>query len=110
MKIRTNTAALRTIRRGLFELILAAHPEDCLKCIKHGKCELQSFAERFEIRYLKYDKYTRGLPLDSTSYSVFRDMNKCIGCGRCVDVCNSVSPLGRSSFKAGVQIRSWPQQ
>jgi len=99
MKIRTNTAALRTIRRGLFELILAAHPEDCLKCIKHGKCELQSLAERFEIRYLKYDKYTRGLPLDSTSCSIFRDMNKCIGCGRCVDVCNSVQSVGSIFFQ-----------
>lgn len=98
MKVLTSTAELRDIRRGILELVLAAHPADCLQCIKHGKCELQSLAERFEIRDLKYDRYTRGLPVDRTSASVVRDMNKCIGCGRCVEVCNEVQTVGSIFF------------
>ncbi|HUX12508.1 MAG TPA: [Fe-Fe] hydrogenase large subunit C-terminal domain-containing protein, partial [Spirochaetia bacterium] len=98
MSIRTSNAELRDIRRGILELVLAAHPADCLQCIKHGKCELQGLAERFEIRDLRYDRYTRGLPVDRTSASIVRDMNKCIGCGRCVEVCNETQTVGSIFF------------
>ncbi|MFW5729580.1 MAG: NADH-dependent [FeFe] hydrogenase, group A6 [Spirochaetota bacterium] len=99
MQVRTNTARLRSARRGLLELVLAAHPADCLQCIKHGKCELQDLAERLEVRTLPYDTYTRGLSVDRTSRAIVRDMNKCIGCGRCVDVCNTVQSVGSIFFQ-----------
>ncbi|MFP3958939.1 MAG: [FeFe] hydrogenase, group A [Spirochaetaceae bacterium] len=96
MKVRTNTARLRSARRGLLELVLAAYPVDCLQCIKHGKCELQDLAERLEVRTLPYDTYTRGLSVDRTSRAIVRDMNKCIGCGRCVNCGHGVvyCPVG----------------
>jgi iron-only hydrogenase group A len=99
MSIWTNTPEIRAIRRGILELVLAAHPADCLQCIKHGKCELQALAERFEIRDLSYDRYTRGLPVDQSSQGIVRDMNKCIGCGRCVEVCNEVQVVGSIFFR-----------
>jgi iron-only hydrogenase group A len=98
MQIKTHTRELRKIRRGLLELVLAAHPDDCLQCIRHGECELQRLAERFEIRKLCYDQYTRGLPLDITSKGIVRDMNKCIGCGRCVEVCRELQSVNAISF------------
>ncbi|MFP4383689.1 MAG: NADH-dependent [FeFe] hydrogenase, group A6 [Spirochaetia bacterium] len=99
MVIKTNTPEIRSVRRGIIELVLATHPEDCLKCIRHGKCELQDLAERFEVRSLRYDKSTRGLAVDRTSHSVVRDMNKCIGCGRCVEVCNEIQEVGSIFFQ-----------
>lgn len=99
MSVLTSTPEIRAIRRSILELVLAAHPADCLQCIKHGKCELQTLAERFEIRDLMYDRYTRGLPLDQTSQGIVRDMNKCIGCGRCVEVCNEVQTVGSIFFR-----------
>ncbi|MGM0673718.1 MAG: NADH-dependent [FeFe] hydrogenase, group A6 [Spirochaetota bacterium] len=99
MHVRTNTATLRTMRRRLLELVLATHPEDCLACIKHGKCELQNLAEQLEVRELRYEKTTRGLPVDRSSMSIVRDMNKCIGCGRCVEVCNDVQSVGSIFFQ-----------
>jgi NADP-reducing hydrogenase subunit HndD len=98
MSILTNTPRLRRSRRQLLELVLAAHPADCLQCIKHGKCELQDLAEQLEVRSLHYDPYTRGLRIDSTSPSIVRDMNKCIGCGRCVDICNNVQTAAAIHF------------
>ena len=98
MEVLTSTAEIRDIRRGILELVLAAHPADCLQCIKHGKCELQTLAERFEIRDLRYDRYTRGLPVDRSSFGIVRDMNKCIGCGRCVQVCNEVQTVASIFF------------
>lgn len=98
MEVFTHTPAIRDIRRGILELVLAAHPADCLQCIKHGKCELQTLAERFEIRDLRFDRYTRGLPVDQSSFGIVRDMNKCIGCGRCVQVCNEVQTVASIFF------------
>ena len=98
MQILTNTPELRRLRSGILELVLATHPDDCLQCIKHGSCELQKLADRFEIRLLKYDKYTRGLPIDRTAAGIVRDMNKCIGCGRCVTVCQEVQSVKAINF------------
>lgn len=99
MRVRTNTAVIRAMRQRLLELVLATHPDDCLKCIKHGKCELQNLAERLEVREPRYDKTTRGLPVDASAWGIVRDMNKCIGCGRCVDVCNQVQSVGSIFFQ-----------
>lgn len=99
MEVRTNSTVLRRMRRTLLELVLAAHPKDCLQCIKHGKCELQELAERLEVRELSYDTYTRALSVDRSSPGIVRDMNKCIGCGRCVEVCNAVQSVGSIFFR-----------
>ncbi len=99
MSVWTSTPEIRDIRRGILELVLAAHPADCLQCIKHGKCELQTLAERFEIRDLRYDRYARGLPVDRSSQGIVRDMNKCIGCGRCVEMCNETQTVASIFFR-----------
>ena len=99
MEVRTNTARLRSVRREILQLVLAAHPAECLQCIKHGKCELQQLAERLEVRAQPLETYTRGLSVDTSSPSIVRDMNKCIGCGRCVDVCNTVQSVGSIYFQ-----------
>ncbi|MFO7730182.1 MAG: NADH-dependent [FeFe] hydrogenase, group A6 [Spirochaetia bacterium] len=98
MQIRTHTRELRRIKRKLLQLVLAAHPDDCLQCIRHGECELQKLAEKFEIRDLEYEQYTRGLPIDSSAAGIVRDMNKCIGCGRCVEVCQNLQTVKAISF------------
>lgn len=98
MKVHTNTRELRKIRRGLLELVLSAHPDDCLQCIRHGNCELQDLAERLELRKLRYDQYTHGLPADFSAHGIVRDMNKCIGCGRCVQVCEELQTVKAISF------------
>src|SRR6056297_4282232 len=98
MQVRTHTSELRRLKRKLLELVLAAHPDDCLQCIRHGECELQKLAEKFEIRDLEYDQYTRGLPIDSSAAGIVRDMNKCIGCGRCVEVCQNLQTVKAISF------------
>ncbi|MFW5742618.1 MAG: NADH-dependent [FeFe] hydrogenase, group A6 [Spirochaetota bacterium] len=99
MVVRTSTPRLRRTRRTLLELVLAAHPHDCLQCIKHGSCELQDLAEKLEVRELRYDQYTRELPVDTSSRAIVRDMNKCIGCGRCVEVCNEVQTASAIHFQ-----------
>ena len=40
MNIITNDLELTKARRTVLELILANHPDDCLKCNRSGQCEL----------------------------------------------------------------------
>lgn len=87
MVIHTNTPRIRMVRKNILELIVAVHPKECLECIRHGSCELQKWCEKFNIRKIPYEWTDRGLPIDNHSRGIVRDMNKCISCGRCVNVC-----------------------
>ncbi|HCL56511.1 MAG TPA: ferredoxin, partial [Spirochaetia bacterium] len=56
-------------------------------------------AEQMEVRKLAYDWYDRGLPIDRSSKSIVRDMNKCIGCGRCIQVCKEIQTVEAIDFQ-----------
>jgi len=97
MKIKTNTERLKEIRKGILELILSAHPDDCLLCEKNGNCKLQDYAYQYNVRR---EKYLEKIILDKenkaylTNPFIERDADKCILCGRCVRICDEV--MGRS--------------
>jgi len=93
MVVKTNTSAVRDARKTILELILAHHPQDCLHCIRNQKCELQTLASEYNIRDIRFDQVDRGLALDLTSPSIHRDPNKCIKCGRCIEVCERVQTV-----------------
>lgn len=81
-------------RRNVLELILSDHPKDCLTCKMNGQCELQDLAADVELRQLRFEGEQRQEPIDDSSLSIFRDMNKCIFCKRCVVMCNEVQKVG----------------
>ncbi|OPY71085.1 MAG: NADP-reducing hydrogenase subunit HndC [Syntrophorhabdaceae bacterium PtaU1.Bin034] len=91
--INTNTARVRNARRQLVELILSDHDADCLTCIKNGKCELQDVARTVGIQEIKDYGKKQKKPLDETSVAIVRDPNKCIVCGRCVQVCSEIQTV-----------------
>lgn len=88
--------SLRVIqnRRNVLELILSDHPKDCLTCKMNKKCELQDLAAEVELKQLRFEGEQRSEPIDDSSLSIFRDMNKCIYCKRCVVMCNEVQKVG----------------
>src|SRR5438034_5015210 len=45
IKVRTESARLTELRRGVMELYLSDHPLDCVTCPANGHCELQDMAE-----------------------------------------------------------------
>lgn len=90
----TNTAAVREARKTILELILAAHPQDCLKCVRNQNCELQKLANDYQIREIPFACSAKDLPLEDSNPAIVRDMNKCIKCGRCVEVCQEVQQVG----------------
>ncbi len=96
MVIYTNSKALDNYRKERMEKLLSIHPQDCLTCHKsNGDCKFQKVSNDFANRYnmtvetVKVPK--RGT--DDTSPAFVREMEKCIACGRCINVCNDVQKI-----------------
>jgi NADP-reducing hydrogenase subunit HndD len=96
MKVRTNSIRVLNARQTVLELILSDHPADCLVCVKSGNCDLQSMANRFDIRNISY-KGEQSKYREDSSPSIIRDMDKCIMCRRCETMCNEVQTVGALS-------------
>ncbi len=101
--VRTQTAEVRDARKLVVELLLSSHPADCLICRKNGNCELQKLAEDLGLRETRFGRIEKDLPQDTSSPSIVRDPNKCILCGRCVEVCQQVQTVVAIDFtKRGI--------
>jgi formate dehydrogenase major subunit len=90
MVVRTETAKLHDLRRGVMELYISDHPLDCLTCPANGDCELQDMAGVVGLRNVRYG-YKGKNHLDdaqdeSNPYFTY-DPSKCIVCNRCVRAC-----------------------
>lgn len=104
MVIRTKTPEIDEIRRGLVELLIANHHDDCRNCGKKGRCELQRV-----MAYLRIDRkktarlrFAESSPELDTSNPFFNlDPAKCVLCERCVRICgdhlhiNAIAVVGR---------------
>ncbi len=93
MEIDTNTEKVRDMQKGVLELILANHDQDCLKCPRNGNCELQSLCERFNISKTNLDDKIDAMPIDDSNPSLVRDPEKCIKCDRCVEACQKTQEV-----------------
>ncbi len=95
ISVNTHTRKVRKARRHVLQLLLSEHYGECYSCVRNGNCELQTLAEEYGI-----DSFVFGHPeeamfeTDTSSYSVMRDMNKCIRCRRCVRTCIDLQEVG----------------
>jgi len=85
-------------RRTVLELIMANHPNECLTCARNGCCELQTISAEFGIRDVPFQQGVRRLPPDLSTPSVQLHPSKCIGCGRCVLVCQQMQDVWALEF------------
>lgn len=98
MKVKTHSKKVRDARKATVELILSTHDQDCLTCVRNQKCELQTLAAELGVGTLPYENDNVKMPLDHSSFSLVRDPNKCILCGRCVSVCKKTQGIGILDF------------
>lgn len=98
MDIITYDSEINTVRKGVLELVLSAHPNDCLNCIRNGECELQTAAADFGVRNSKYDNIKQNHPRDDSAGSIVLNPEKCIKCGRCVVVCQEMQKVHALGF------------
>ena len=91
IKVRTESARLTTLRRGVMELYLSDHPLDCVSCPANGHCELQDMAEELDVTETRYGlkgANHQGLPKDTSNPYFTFDQTMCIACSRCVRACD----------------------
>lgn len=95
INIKTSTPFVRKARRHIIDLMLSEHYGECYSCLRNCKCELQYLAKEYGV-----DSFTFGhveaprYELDESSYSVIRDMSKCVLCKRCVRTCIDLQEVG----------------
>ena len=92
MVIKVNSDRVKKAVRFNLGLLLSNHPNDCMTCDVNGRCEFQDLIYRYDVKDM-FPKELRNSPYDESSPSLFRDMNKCIACGRCVRACEELQGL-----------------
>ncbi len=95
MVIHTNSPRVREARRTNVELILSQHDSKCATCVRSGSCRLQKVATDLGVLTVPYSlDLVCGKKLSwTTTFPLYRDVNKCIKCMRCVQICDKVQSL-----------------
>ncbi len=95
IKVKTYSPRVRRARKNIISLLLRNHYGECYSCKKNGNCELQDLAEEYGVEEYKFGHIEKPrYELDNSSYSVVRDMDKCILCKRCVRTCIDLQEVG----------------
>ncbi len=98
MSVITHDPEIVQTRKTVIELILSAHPDDCLQCPRNQDCELQKLAADFGVREQPFEKRLRNLPVDDSTGSLIVNAEKCVRCGRCVTVCQQMQNVWAIEF------------
>lgn len=93
MKVTSNSVKLRHLRKTLVEMVLSNHDVVCPTCNQNNKCELQDLAYLLGVDDSRLPKILEKKPIDDAGFSIVRDPNKCISCGRCITVCQQVQTV-----------------
>ncbi|MCL2007455.1 MAG: 2Fe-2S iron-sulfur cluster-binding protein [Treponema sp.] len=106
MVIRTNTKQLRMYRKNILELLIANHCQDCNTCDSNLDCKLQTYANIYNVKGIRYPQLSPKPKLDTSSPCIRKDIAKCILCGLCVRMCNEVQNVGAIDFAhRGIEMR-----
>jgi NADH-quinone oxidoreductase subunit G/NADP-reducing hydrogenase subunit HndD len=90
MEVKTHSPRVINARKTITELLLANHDADCTACAKNMNCELQKLANVLGIDENRFERVLHPRPIDDHNPSLIRNPNRCIKCGRCVDVCRNI--------------------
>ena len=91
-------------RKFTVELLLSAHPQDCLICVKNRKCELQKLAEELGIREVRFQGEKPKSRIDESNS--LRPQG-CEQMHPLPAVCDRLpgNPAGRSALRPGTGVR-----
>jgi NADH-quinone oxidoreductase subunit G/[NiFe] hydrogenase diaphorase moiety small subunit len=93
--VTTYSPRVRAARRHVLDLLLAKHYGECYTCFRNNNCELQSLAKEYGVDFYRFGRLAQPrFEVDRSSYSVVRDMNKCVLCRRCVRTCIDLQSVG----------------
>jgi NADH-quinone oxidoreductase subunit G/[NiFe] hydrogenase diaphorase moiety small subunit len=95
IKIKTASPAVRKARKHILDLLISEHYGECYSCFRNNNCELQSLAKEYGVDHYNFGHINKPrYEVDDSSYSVVRDMDKCVLCKRCVRTCIDLQEVG----------------
>lgn len=95
IKLKTSSEKVRKARRHMIDLLLSDHYGECYACVRNNNCELQTLAKEYGVDFYRFGHVKEpSFEVDKSSYSVVRDMNKCVLCRRCVRTCIDLQEVG----------------
>ncbi|MBI5410560.1 MAG: molybdopterin-dependent oxidoreductase [Nitrospirae bacterium] len=97
MVVRTEGDDLFQARKKAVEKHLSVHPLDCPVCDADGHCELQDMAFLHQVTNLANAKQ-KLIPEDTRSLVLDFNMNRCIACGECINICKDVLMIDALQF------------
>ena len=97
MIIRTEGEDLFLARKKAVEKHLSVHPLDCPVCDADGHCELQDMAFHHGVTNLANAKQ-KFIPEDTRSPVLDFNMNRCIACAECINICKDVLMIDALQF------------
>lgn len=83
-------------RRGVLDLLLSNHPNDCFACPGNGDCEFQALCYEYGVKETSYPGEMVEKPIDDSNPYFTYNPNLCILCHRCVNTCEHL--VGRSAI------------
>lgn len=92
--VESDTEALRDLRRGLVQLLLAEGNHVCPACGKGGDCKLQALAALLGLQEHPFPRGLRRRDLDASHPELLLDRDRCILCGLCVRLGREVDGTG----------------
>lgn len=95
--VRTDTEKIREAQKKAVEKHLLVHPLDCPVCDADGKCELQDLTYDLGVYNIAPPK-RKEIPEDTRSTVLDFNMNRCILCGECINVCKEVQLIDALCF------------
>lgn len=94
LKVKTWSPEIRHTRKHVLNLLLSEHYGDCNTCLRSNNCELQALASEYGVDRDVFEKITEPKYEIISDSPIVRDMNKCIGCFRCVRTCLDLQTVG----------------
>jgi len=95
--VENETEALNEYRRNLVEMLFSEGNHFCMSCEKSGMCELQALGYRLGITSSRHVYFWPDRKLDASHPDILLDHNRCIQCGRCVQVSRDLD--GKNIFQ-----------
>jgi formate dehydrogenase major subunit len=103
-KYTTHSRFLTKLRHNITELVVSDHPLECLDCTANNRCDLQALAADVGLRASRYERpRVHQVANDDSHPFIKTEMDKCIGCAKCVRACDEV----QGSFILGMEGRGY---
>jgi CRP-like cAMP-binding protein/Fe-S-cluster-containing hydrogenase component 2/ferredoxin len=107
MEVMTKSPGVEKARKTLVEMLLADHPQPCVRHAKNGDCELETMATGFGLGRVRFAGRPVPVGKDNSHPNIAVDHNACILCDRCMRGCSEVQAnfvIGRrgKGYTAGI--------